>query len=113
MEENNPIMSAPPRLRNQSRGPHFRRQMAFDNGSQFQDATDASDEDEQMPEFNLMSRVPLSRTHTTPRQIALMRSCSEGTQATEILDLQNPEDQEQDQDQEQPDDFDLLKTQQT
>ena len=93
-----------PRVRNHGRGPHFRRQMAFDDGSQFQDT---ADEDEQMQEFNLMSRVPLSRTHTTPRQIALMRSCSEGTQATEILDLQNPEDEDQD----QPDDFDLLKTQ--
>jgi hypothetical protein len=34
----------------------------------------------------MLSQGPLSRSHTTPRQATLMRSCSAGTQAQQMLD---------------------------
>ena len=37
-------------------------------------------------ELQMLSQGPLARTHTTPRQINLMRSCSSGTQAEQLLD---------------------------
>jgi hypothetical protein len=37
-------------------------------------------------ELQLLMPCPLARTHTTPRQLTLMRSCSAGTQAEDLLD---------------------------
>jgi hypothetical protein len=37
-------------------------------------------------ELQMLSQGPLARTHTTPRQLTLMRSCSAGTQAEDLLD---------------------------
>jgi hypothetical protein len=60
-------------------------------GSQTQD-----DDDETAGPLRMCSATPLSK-NTTPRQLTLMRSCSVGTQAEDILDKENsiPEEDEE------------------
>jgi len=70
---------------------HMPRQNAQMNfGSQTQD------DDEAAGPLRMCSATPLSK-NTTPRQLALMRSCSVGTQAEDILDKENsiPEEDEE------------------
>jgi hypothetical protein len=55
------------------------------NGFQGEDL-DQDLEAEVGDELQMLSQGPLARTHTTPRQITLMRSCSSGTQAEHLLD---------------------------
>jgi len=64
----------------------LRRSNAY-NGLQDQDQDQDQDlEAEVSDELQLLMPCPLARTHTTPRQITLMRSCSAGTQAEHLLD---------------------------
>jgi Mg-chelatase subunit ChlD len=62
----------------------LRRSNAY-NGFQGQDL-DQDLEAEVGDELQMLSQGPLARTHTTPRQLTLMRSCSSGTQAEHLLD---------------------------
>lgn len=55
------------------------------NGLQGEDL-DQDLEAEVDDELQMLSQGPLARTHTTPRQLTLMRSCSSGTRAQELLD---------------------------
>lgn len=63
----------------------LRRSNAY-NGLQDQDQDQDFAESEVNDELQMLSQGPLSRTHTTPRQATLMRSCSAGTQAQQMFD---------------------------
>jgi len=57
------------------------------NGFEDQDQDQDQDQDPEVgDELQLLMPCPLARTHTTPRQLTLMRSCSAGTQAADLLD---------------------------
>jgi len=67
----------------------LRRSNAY-NGLQGQGQDQDQDldfvESEVDDELQMLSQGPLSRSHTTPRQATLMRSCSSGTQAQQMFD---------------------------
>ena len=69
----------------------LRRSNAY-NGLQGHDQDQDQDQDQDFAEsevddeLQMLSQGPLSRSHTTPRQATLMRSCSAGTQAQQMLD---------------------------
>jgi hypothetical protein len=65
----------------------LRRSNAY-NGLQGHDQDQDLDfaESEVDDELQMLSQGPLSRSHTTPRQATLMRSCSAGTQAQQMFD---------------------------
>jgi hypothetical protein len=50
--------------------------------------TDEDFEAEVGDELQMLSQGPLTRAHTTPRQLTMMRTCSSGTQAQQLLDEQ-------------------------
>ena len=52
----------------------------------YQDQEQQQAEEEVGDELQMLSQGPLARTHTTPRQLTLMRSCSAGTQGGNLLD---------------------------
>lgn len=65
----------------------LRRSIALnDYQDQAEDQEQQQAEDEVVDELQILSQGPLARTHTTPRQLTLMRSCSAGTQAENLLD---------------------------